>query len=84
MGIGHQRPEDSKRNHGGHALRPRNIMKSSKPHHLMWGRPFNMLRMNQRSSETYGDGYDNDSQLEWRNGISNLDWHPRKKQVVLH
>ena len=84
MGIGHQRPEDAKLGHGGHTLRPRNIMKSSKLHHPMLGRPFNMLRMNQRSSETDGDEYDDDSQLEWRNGISNLDWHPRKKQVVLH
>ena len=85
MGIGHQRPEEGRRGQGGRALRPiRNIMKSSKPHHPMRGRPFNMLRVNQRSSETDGDGYDDDSQLEWRNGISNLDWHPRKKQVVLH
>ena len=84
MGIGHQRPEDGKRNHGSHALRSRNIIRSSKPHHLMQGRLFNMLRMNQRSSETDVVGYDDDSQLEWRNGISNLDWHPRKKQVVFH
>ena len=87
MGIGHQRPKDGKHNRGGHALHPRKIMKFPKLHHpkqVMQGRPFNMLRMNQRSSETDSDGYDDDSQLEWRNGISNLDWHPRKKQVVLH
>ena len=45
MGIGHQRPEEGRRGQGGRALRPiRNIMKSSKPHHPMRGRLFNMLR----------------------------------------
>ena len=47
---------------------------------------FNMLRMNQRSSESdhYGgekrDDHD-EGPLEWRDGISNLDWHPRRKQT---
>ena len=56
---------------------------ANKQHRSLRGRLFNMLRKNHRSSESDdGGGVENLDDDEERDGFTNLDWQPRKKQIV--